>query len=359
MKSYFITNIVPKDILLKDYSQAANNFCWNLIDAKCFDYTCVCLPINISQKQSYPKSDNIFDIQCRIFPHFGLFRYIHVFIENLYLVYKIGRHKKVWFYNITSYNIVVYLILKFLLQDKVFIILADFTPPTHKISLQSLIKWAISKSNGIISLSSRTDFTHKNMAFLAGILPEYKIQDTIQRVHEKEKRTFLFSGELGNVTGLPMAIEVFKKVPEAKLYITGNGDSSYLYAIAKKYPNIEYLGYLPYKKYLDVLSTVDICLNFRNPALPENRNNFPSKVIEFFSWNKVVLSTIDYPELKTFKYLKVAYQEEDIKYAIRNILSLPSADLEMYQDNKAELRNNFSESVWYHTIRKMENSAML
>lgn len=355
MKSYFVTNIIPKDIQFKDYSQAANNFCWNLIDAKCFDYVYACLPINISEKLSYPKMGNIYDIQCRIFPHLGLFRYIHAFIENLYLVYKVGIHKKIWFYNITPYNIVAYLILKFLLRNKVFIILADFTPPTHKISLGSLIKWAIYKSNGIISLSSRTDFTHKNISFLAGILPQYKIQNTIQRVHEKGERIFLFSGVLGNVTGLPMAIEVFKKIPEAKLYITGNGDSTYLNAIIKEYPNIEYLGYLSYEKYLDVLNTVDFCLNFRNPTLPENRNNFPSKVLEFFSWNKIVLSTTDYPELKDFKYLKVAYQEEDIKCMIRNILSLPSSDFVIYQDNKAALRNNFSESAWHHAIRETEN----
>lgn len=357
MKSYFIANIIPKGMLLKDFSQAANNFCWKLIDANCFDKAYACLPINIPSKLSYMNIDNVCNIQCRIFPHRGFLRFVNAFIESIYLVYKIGMRKKIWFYNITSYNVMSYFILKFLLRNKVYIILADFTPLRCKISLQATIWWAICKSDGIISLSSRTDFKHKNMSFLAGIVPECQIQTTIERVHQSNKRIFLFSGVLGDVTGLPMAIEAFREIPEAQLYITGNGNSECLNVISQKYPNIKYIGYLPYEKYLSVLKTADVCLNFRNPFLPENRNNFPSKVLEFFSWNKAVLSTMDYPELKDFKYLKVPYQKRYIIQEIKRILLLSEEELSIYQDNRIPLRQNFSVSVWRDTIKEIENNS--
>lgn len=39
---------------------------------------------------------------------------------------------------------------------------------------------------------------------------------------------------------------------------------------------------MKYEDYLCLLDSATICLNLRNPNLPENNNNFPSKVLDYF-----------------------------------------------------------------------------
>lgn len=341
-----ICTIIP-DKLIKQFnaSQASNNFCNNLVEYVDFDCVYSLWPPSYKLNSDFIDDNNLI----RHINNKGtntlstIYSYI---VNSIFLACNAKSHSSIWFYNICNSNLLTYLILRYIFRKKIFIILADHTPG-KKISIQHLIEYLLKSASGLISLSSRTQITNKNKINIAGILPSNKISSIIKAPTSKN---FLFSGSLSSVTGFEMAIDVFSNIPNAQLYISGNGKFPSEYA---KYENIHFLGMLDYQNYLELFSKIDICLNFRNPYLPENNNNFPSKVLEYFSKNKVVLSTIDYPELVDFKYIKVPFNKKDIINNINYILS-NNIDLKCYQDNRQALKNNFSEIKWQEAIINIE-----
>lgn len=90
---------------------------------------------------------------------------------------------------------------------------------------------------------------------------------------------------------------------------------------------------MKYEDYLCLLDSATICLNLRNPNLPENNNNFPSKVLDYFSKGKIVLSTISYPEIKGANYILSEYNEAAITKSIQDIINMDINELLKYSDN--------------------------
>ncbi|MBX2977531.1 MAG: hypothetical protein KF721_15500, partial [Ignavibacteriaceae bacterium] len=151
-----------------------------------------------------------------------------------------------------------------------------------------------------------------------------------------------------------LAIEVFSKLPNQKLYISGIVDEKYLIKISQ-YPNIIYYGYLEYDKYIDLIEKIPIGLSLRDPNLPVNSNNFPSKILEYFTMGKMVLSTIDYPEIESFNYFKCKYSVEDIAEMITRIAEMPDTEIMKFFNHEKQLTNNFSESAWMKAFDKIED----
>lgn len=59
----FICNIVPKGLLVEfQGSQAANNFCFNLIEGKCFQSVYSIVPKFCNKNISYSSNDGVFPI---------------------------------------------------------------------------------------------------------------------------------------------------------------------------------------------------------------------------------------------------------------------------------------------------------
>jgi glycosyltransferase involved in cell wall biosynthesis len=353
MNNIFITQIVPKNKIKELHvSQAACNFSYSLIDTKCFDFTASLIPINVDEKVNFVEKD-IFKVQCRFFPHRGIFRALNMLIESISLTYIAKNYAHVWFYNITVHTLLSFIILKYFFRKNVYVIVADYTPTLKKYSIQRLVKKVIESSSGLILLSSRSEFKHNNFFIIPGIKQLSAIRTDIDTINQKGKRKFLFSGVLGEVTGLPMALEVFKNLEDVDLFITGRADLT-LFENFKDYSNIHYLGFLSYEEYLVLLKDMDICINFRNPNLPENNNNFPSKILEYFSFNKVVVSTILYPELNKFSYFCEKYDKELLMKKIREINNMDEDLLLKYCNHATLLMNNFSENAWKNAIEKIQ-----
>lgn len=345
-KRCFICSIVPNNLVkILRASQASNNFCNSLINNIEFNKILSIWPPTYKIDENINLNENIYYIINKgKNPISNIFYY---FICNLQIAYKARLFEKIWYYNLCKTNLLSYIILKFFLYKKIYIILADHTPG-KKFSLQYFIEWMIKNSTGIINLSARSMIKNKHQKTIAGIMPICKISNLITSTI---KYKFLFSGTLSKVTGFEMALAVFKDLPNLELYITGLGTIPKEY---EQYSNIHFLGMLDYNEYINILNSIDFCLNFRNPYLLENNNNFPSKVLEYFSNNKIVISTIDYPELKDFKYFKCTYNKNDILQTIHNIINMPKNDLQNYKDNRQALINNFSEKKWEENITYIE-----
>jgi len=106
--------------------------------------------------------------------------------------------------------------------------------------------------------------------------------------------TFMYSGLLSYVTGVNLLLEAIRQVErqDIRLLISGKGELvKEVESAAKEDERIYYLGHLPYDKYIQKLQEADVLINPRDMRLPENQNNFPSKVMDYLATGKPILST--------------------------------------------------------------------
>lgn len=191
----------------------------------------------------------------------------------------------------------------------------------------------------------------KKLKVKAGIIDnEMLIRN--KKVSDIDRVTFLFSGTLASVTGYDMALKVFAQIPQAQLYISGNGSFPEQY---RKYENIHFMGNMQYEDYLKLLDKSTICLNLRNPYLLENNNNFPSKILDYFSKGKIVLSTMQYPEIDGANYIYIPFEEQALIRSIKEILVIDNSELLKYSDNILFIRQNFSVESWKQTIQAVDS----
>lgn len=348
MDRVLISNVVPQEQVVRlKASQAANNFCFNLVKSGCFNEGLSIIPPSYSIEEN---NDNLFYYYANTGRgEFGKL-YSHL-INSIRLVYRARKYSNIWFYNVSSSSMPAYFLLRFIFRKKVYVILADHTPGKHFLSFQNLLERLIRKSLGIISLSSRTTIKTTKNKIVPGIILSSCVRSVnIKKIERPIK--FLFSGTLSDVTGFDMALKVFSRVTNAELYISGNGEFPKEY---EQYKNIHYAGFLEYKEYLKLYDKVDVCLNFRNPSLPENNNNFPSKILEYFSKNKIVFSTIDYPEIEGAKYIICEYDEEKLYQKVREILEYNDDFICKYANNAPFLLNNISEKSWKEAFEYIED----
>lgn len=153
----------------------------------------------------------------------------------------------------------------------------DFLDYTHVVGLSKLHKNYLNKNQKFMYMPGGVKISDFKKTSATPINGEIKV---------------MYSGFLGKVTGIDMLVNVFKKgnIKNAKLIITGRGElEDFIKQNCSE--SINYLGSLSEKDYLETLSNSNILINPRNMNLPENQNNFPSKVFDYLAVGKVLVST--------------------------------------------------------------------
>lgn len=360
--SIFVTQLVPHNEVknVKGIVQAALNFSHSIIDAiKPFQVYAL-LPLTEKKTQSFTfEYNNTTAVQCRAFPHNKAFRVFNVIIENIIIIKHIifKNQNDIWFYNLSFHNIICFIILKFFFRKKCFILLADFSPEfiSSKIFL-SIMRYA----DGIISLSSKTKYffpKHKNFVINPGIINLRGIVTTKRDSFNKSQ--FLFAGSLNPHAGIDLALKTFSILPKYDLFISGEGNTEeYIKQMSAKFENIHYLGFLDYKSYLEILGSIDIVLNLRNPEYIENEYNFPSKILEYFINNKLLISTLKYETIDENLYYYSEYKEESLKKTIEKIVQTDYEYIEQKLKNANNyVLTNFSFDQWNKLVKKVEANA--
>ena len=254
-----------------------NQFC---SDSKIFDDALSIAPITVDNIIDDSTTD-IKTISFRGLPHKSFLRFFNAIIECVTAYFEVRKYNAVWFYNLNVHNILLFLLIRYLSKAKACVLLADYTPEFSIFKTSHWLGKGLWKAHSILSLSARTEYSkHGRFDVIPGILTE-QIPPT--PISVSEQPYCLFSGVLGPVTGIELALECFALMPDIKLIVTGNDASGIVSEYAQKYTNIEYRGFVSSEEYSKILRGAAFCLNFRNPALPENQNNFPFKLkIPFF-----------------------------------------------------------------------------
>lgn len=354
MKRVFITHIAPKDKIL-DYkmSPAACNFCYNLISGNMFDKVYSILPSYVLGKKEDLIQDGIKFIYSSWRWKNAIAQKLAPIVENISLYRLIEKKSSVWLYNMTMLNIWLVLLLRLLKPTvQINIIVLDFTPGDK---LWHYFLKQINKCHGRILLANYDGFNKHNSIVLPGVTPvnnkEYPKVKSI-------KYDFLISGVLSdNISMLSIILPVFSKMPHLTLHITGMiEDDRNILEYSQKYSNIKYYGRLPFVDYIDLLSKTPFILSTRNPLYPENKCNFPSKIIEGLLYNRIILSTICYEQLNGIKYFKLATNEKDIMKELTLIINKSENELLGYANQSLIVQEKFNNKVWNNVMSNIENS---
>ncbi len=279
-----------------------------------------------------------------------------------------------------TYNI-FYPWMSSLISAKIFkkrsvLILADYSPEESCSSLKDklyskLQSYLIKRYDVVVGLSINTKqyVTKKNkfLCIYGGISEEFynkfdfglgKTPKTVNGGKNgklERKIVVMYSGLLSKVTGVDLLIEAFtelSKISDCKLVISGKGDlASYVREKTSDNESIEYLGLMEYDEYIDKLKEADILVNPRNMSLPENKNNFPSKVMEYLATGKPVVST-KFPDYEKF--------EDYIFFSNSDAASLASTirnAIDIYADKKNNIykknREYSKEFLWSRQCKRI------
>lgn len=208
---------------------------------------------------------------------------------------------------VICYNIAyAWLFLPFMakrMHKRSIVVMADYSEGISYKSISGklyarLQLWSMRQFDTVIGLSGKIkDKLRKKQRFvlMEGGIDEELYHSFVYRPHEEGTPiTFMYSGLLNHVTGVNLLLDAMKQVEkqDIRLWISGKGElEEAVKAAAEEDDKICYLGHLPYEDYIRKLQEADVLVNPRDMSLPENQNNFPSKIMDYLAAGKVIVST--------------------------------------------------------------------
>lgn len=179
------------------------------------------------------------------------------------------------------------------------LIVADHSDTRSCVSLfrRFLAKWAERDYRNfdrliLLSYDLYKRFPHPQKLFFPGAI---HMQDYAAfRYRNNKICRYLYSGLLNEVTGIDLYLSAIRKtsLQDAEFWFTGRGPlESMVREAAQNDERIVYKGFVSREDYYRILDEVDIVVNPRNMNLPENQNNFPSKIMEYLASGNIVVST--------------------------------------------------------------------
>lgn len=130
---------------------------------------------------------------------------------------------------------------------------------------------------------------------------------------EGEKPTLLFASTLDRQRGIYCLLEALQYAKaDFKLQITGRGEGeAAIQSCGDK--RIEFLGFLDYETYQKVLQNADICINAQLAHHEFGNFSFPSKICEYLSERKLVVSSDVADAKEVLRDVAFVYEDDNPK----------------------------------------------
>lgn len=165
----------------------------------------------------------------------------------------------------------------------------------------------------------------------------------------------LYAGKINRRGGSVILAQMIKanNDPSLKFIIAGKGHCEYLTTISKSDNRVKLLGFVNDEE-LDVLHReADIFINPRDPEHPENRMIFPSKILEYLSYGKPVVSTHTAgisPEYKDFLLFAEPNNYHGLNIKLKTAIALSTEGIDAYRD---KLKQFLVQKSWSNQASKL------
>ena len=107
------------------------------------------------------------------------------------------------------------------------------------------------------------------------------------------KFVVLFTGSMTHWAGVNFLLQSFQLIRnrQVELWLCGPGSNLYVERAVRADPRIKFLGLIDEQRLQQISHRADVFINPRLSSVSGNRFNFPSKVLEYLSYGKPVIST--------------------------------------------------------------------
>ncbi len=128
------------------------------------------------------------------------------------------------------------------------------------------------------------------------------------------RRIVMFAGSITRLAGADFLAQAFHRVedPEAELWICGKGSNGEVERLAACDSRIKLWGMVSEKDLVHLAGQASIFVNPRPSRIPENERNFPSKILEYLSYGKPVISTWTAGLSPEYRDVLVPVREESV-----------------------------------------------
>tara|TARA_B110000027_G_scaffold78048_1_gene83071 strand:- start:5858 stop:6946 length:1089 start_codon:yes stop_codon:yes gene_type:complete len=344
----FIGQLVPEIEAQSDFriSQAGNNYQHKLIRNLNPISSISIIPI-FYDKKILVNDEKIVYINKKLkFLYNRLFRVIFDTFSTLNIIMKMNTNNLL-FYNIDKQTLLTIMLSKFILRKNVLLIVAD-NPNYKQISFYDrMIYFIIRKIDGVLVFNSSV-LLNDNQQLLHGLIDKEMIINNQKKIN----KNIIFSGSLGKTTGFELALNAISKRSSITLFVTGKAygytkdEFETLINKYSKFKNIKYLGLLNYDEYIKVLKKCDIAFSLRDPSDLEHQYNFPSKILEYLSQSKIVISTLEYLGFENKFLFRTDFNSKSILKVIDKIYQLDNTYIVNHKIKTYDyLHNNFTKKT--------------
>lgn len=118
-------------------------------------------------------------------------------------------------------------------------------------------------------------------------------EDEVDRAYNGSIPAALFTGSMGPWAGSSLLVESFRHIGSrrSELWLCGKGSNRDVEQAARIDSRIKLLGLVEEERLQQLSRQATVFVNPREPSIPANYSNFPSKVLEYLSYGKPVIST--------------------------------------------------------------------
>ena len=109
-----------------------------------------------------------------------------------------------------------------------------------------------------------------------------------------DTRIVYFSGTMALACGVDVILEAIQHIPDKnyRFWFSGRGPlDAVIHEAARHDHRITHWGFVERSRYREMLQEANVLLNPRPTRLPENRYNFPSKLMEYMAAGRPIIST--------------------------------------------------------------------
>lgn len=131
----------------------------------------------------------------------------------------------------------------------------------------------------------------KNLVYIYNSPPDHFSLGQKNHSRAREYMRLFYAGTIHNSRGLEYVITAIKDIVDVELIIAGTASNTQFLKnlLTGVSTNIQYVGYMPYEKVIEMTMESDLLFAFYDPAIPNNRYASPNKLFEAMMCGKPII----------------------------------------------------------------------